>query len=204
MRLATLPTAAFCLLPAEAHDLCGVPDLLDGLEAGHMVADRAFGADWWRENLYQQDIRLVIPPRKNRKQPAVHGEEMPKWRHLVESFLQKFKDNRGIATRYRKSDTSFSAFISLAAPVLWLKCTSTDPSNKNLKARRLRTEFPFSKGHKAPVSHAGTCYPKRLTIETGLLGLRTGSASKSLATGARRTSRPPAHRLPWRCSDHES
>lgn len=113
--------ADFCLLPGQAHDLRGVQELLEGLEAGHILADRAFDADWLREALSDRKIAPVIPPRKNRKQPAGYDEEMYKWRHLVENFLQKIKDYRGIATRYCKTDTSFSAFISIAATMLWLK-----------------------------------------------------------------------------------
>ena len=99
----------------------GVPDLLDGLAAGHMLADRAFDADWLRDALSKRDIAPVIPPRKNRKHPASYDEEMYKWRHLVENFFQKIKDYKGIATRYCKTDSSFKAFISLAATILWLK-----------------------------------------------------------------------------------
>ena len=98
-----------------------MPDLIEGLQAGHMLADRAFDADWLREALSAHDIAPVIPPRKNRKQPAAYDEEMYKWRHLVENFFQKIKDYRGIATRYCKTDTSFAAFISIAATMLWLK-----------------------------------------------------------------------------------
>lgn len=113
--------ADFCLLPGQAHDLRGVPELIDGLGAGHLLADRAFDADWLRQTLYGQDITPVIPPRRGRKPPATYDEEMYKWRHLVENFFQKIKDYRGIATRYCKTDTSFTAFISLAATMLWLK-----------------------------------------------------------------------------------
>lgn len=113
--------ADFCLLPGQAHDLRGVPELIEGLQADHMLADRAFDAEWLLASLSEHDIAAVIPPRNNRKQPAAYDEEMYKWRHLVENFFQKIKDYRGIATRYCKTDSSFTAFISLAATVLWLK-----------------------------------------------------------------------------------
>lgn len=113
--------ADFCLLPGQAHDLRGVPDLIEGLGAGHLLADRAFDADWLREALGTQGTIPVIPPRKKRNNPAAYDEEMYKWRHLIENFFQKIKDYRGIATRYCKTDSSFAAFISLAATMLWLK-----------------------------------------------------------------------------------
>ncbi len=86
-----------------------------------MLADRAFDAGWLRDALSERDIASVIPPRENRKHQAGYDNEMYKWRHLVENFFQKIKDYRGIATRYCKTDTSFTAFISLAATILWLK-----------------------------------------------------------------------------------
>ena len=97
-----------------------MPELIEDLAADHLLADRAFDADWLREALTAHDIALVIPPRSNRNDPADYDDEMYKWRHLVENFFGKLKDNRGIATRYCKTDTSFSAFISLAATLLWL------------------------------------------------------------------------------------
>ena len=77
-------------------------------------------------------IMPVIPPRKNRKHPAGYDKEMYKWRHLVENFFQKVKDYRGIATRYCKTDSSFTAFISLVGTVLWPKWTSTDPGSLSI------------------------------------------------------------------------
>ena len=46
---------------------------------------------------------------------------MYKWRHLVENFFQRLKEFRRIATRYDKTDTSFSAIIHLASSYLALK-----------------------------------------------------------------------------------
>ena len=43
---------------------------------------------------------------------------MYKWRHLVENFFCKFKEFRRIATRFDKTDTSFSAIIYLVGTVL--------------------------------------------------------------------------------------
>ncbi len=113
--------ADFCLLPGQAHELRGVPDLLEGLEADHMLADRAFNADWLCEALSRNDIAPVIPPSKNHKHPTGYDKEMYKWWHLVENFFQKIKNYRGIATRYCKTDTSSKAIIAVAATVLWLK-----------------------------------------------------------------------------------
>ena len=60
----------------------------------------------------------MIPPKANRVTPIPCDVEMYKWRHLVENFFCKLKEFRRIATRYDKTDTSFSAIIQLVGSVL--------------------------------------------------------------------------------------
>ena len=43
------------------------------------------------------------------------------WRHLVENVFCDLKQNRRVATRYDKTDTSFAAFIYLAATRMALR-----------------------------------------------------------------------------------
>ena len=111
----------FRLLPGQAHDLRGTAALIDGLSCGHLLADRAFDANWLREALSEAKIEAVIPPKSNRRFPAEFDKETYKWRHLIENFFQKIKEYRGIATRFCKTDTSYTALISLAAIVIRLK-----------------------------------------------------------------------------------
>jgi len=113
--------ADFRLVPGQVHDLRAVPELIQDLAADHLLADRAFDADWLRAELADRDIAPVIPPKSNRRFPATFDKETCKWRHLIENFFGKLKENRGIAMRSCKTDRSFNAFISLAATVLHLK-----------------------------------------------------------------------------------
>jgi len=105
----------FRLCPGQAHDLKATPELVADLQAGHLLADRAFDANWLLKELNTRGITPVIPPRKRRKKPHDYDVEMYKWRHLVENYFQKIKDYRGIAMRSCKTDQSFSAFIYLAS-----------------------------------------------------------------------------------------
>ncbi len=98
-----------------------MPDLIEGLTAGHLLADRAFDADWLRSDLEDRDIVAVIPPRSNRRFPAEFDRETCKWRHLIENFFGKLKENRGIAMRSCKTDQSFTAFIALAAAIILMR-----------------------------------------------------------------------------------
>jgi transposase len=65
----------FCLMPGQAHDLRETGALIRGLSAGHLLADRAFDADWLRNDLLDRGITPVIPPKSNRKFPAEFDKE---------------------------------------------------------------------------------------------------------------------------------
>jgi transposase len=111
----------FRLLPGQAHDLRGTAALLEGLTCGQFLADRAFDADWVREALIEKKIEPVIPPKSNRRFPAEFDRETYKWRHLIENFFGKLKEYRGIAMRCCKTDSSFSAFVAIAATIIRLR-----------------------------------------------------------------------------------
>lgn len=111
----------FRLLPGQAHDLRGTAALLEGLTCGQFLADRAFDADWVREALIEKKIEPVIPPRSNRRFPAEFDRETYKWRHLIETFFGKLKEYRGVAMRCCKTDSSFSAFVAIAATIIRLR-----------------------------------------------------------------------------------
>jgi len=108
-------------MPGQAHDLRAVPDLIEDLCADHLLADRAFDADWLRSALDEKRITPVIPAKSNRRFPATFDKETYKWRHLIENCFGKLKENRGIAMRSCKTDQSFAAFISLAATEIQLR-----------------------------------------------------------------------------------
>ena len=108
-------------MPGQAHDLRETDKLIRDLSGGHLLADRAFDADWLRNDLLDRDIIPVIPPKSNRKLPAEFDKETYKWRHMIENYYGKLKENRGIAMRSCKTNQSFTAFISLAATVIEIR-----------------------------------------------------------------------------------
>ena len=59
-------------------------------------------------------IRSEIPSRENRKQKRFFDKTVYAWRRRIENMFQKIKDNRRIAMRVDKLDTSFMGFIALA------------------------------------------------------------------------------------------
>ena len=109
----------FRLLPGQRHDICGIEPLIRDREFGALLADKAFDADWLVKDLTERGSKVVIPPRSNRKALREYGEEMYKWRHLVENFFCKLKGFKKVAMRAEKTDTSFpSIFIWLPLIVL--------------------------------------------------------------------------------------
>jgi transposase len=112
---------AFHLTGGEAHDLVGADELLPDMEAGVLIADKAFDADKRViERLAAAGKKTVIPSKANRKQPRTFDRHLYGARHLIENFFAKLKQFRAIATRYDKTARNFLAAVYLAASVIWL------------------------------------------------------------------------------------
>jgi len=114
------PTS-FMLTPGQAHDLNGADELLPGLDADALLADKAYDADERVLDLLQEaEMTPVIPPKSNRKEPRDYDKDLYKARHLIENFFCKLKQYRAIATRYDKTARNFISAIYLASAVIWL------------------------------------------------------------------------------------
>lgn len=111
----------FKLLPGQRSEITGVPDLIDGLTFGAMLADKAFDADHLRVTLENQNAQAIIPAKRNRVIHIPHDEDAYKWRHLIENYFSKIKDFRAINTRYDKTDVSYEATWAIAATIIALR-----------------------------------------------------------------------------------
>jgi transposase len=75
---------SFHLTPGQASDLEGGDQLLGDVIADTVLADKAYDADERViERLQAQGKTVVIPPRRNRKQPGDYDKELYKARHLI-------------------------------------------------------------------------------------------------------------------------
>jgi transposase len=108
----------FVLLPGQRFDTVGVPPLLDGIEFGALIADKAFDSNAIIADLDGRGSKVVISQHPRRAAPRTIDEEMYKWRHLIENFFGKLKEFKRIAMRADKTDHSFAAMIHLAAAVI--------------------------------------------------------------------------------------
>jgi len=111
----------FKLLPGQRSEIVGVPDLIEGLTFGALLADKAFDADHLRRNLHDRKAEAVIPAKRNRKIHIPHDEDAYNWRHLIENYFSKIKDFRGVNTRYDKTDSSYEATWHIAATIIALR-----------------------------------------------------------------------------------
>ena len=127
----------FILTGGQQHDITQAEDLIAGYAGEHVLADKGYDAQEFRQHILELGMMPVIPPRSNRKAPADYDRHLYRERHLVECFINKIKHYRRIFSRFEKPDT-------------WASCTSpplssgygemsTEP-NAFLHARASRVE----------------------------------------------------------------
>jgi transposase len=93
--------------------------LIEGIDAEHLLADRAYDTNAILEQAETQGMETVIPAKKNRVIQREHDEELYKLRHLIENAFLHLKRWRGIATRYAKNTASFLAAVQIRCVALW-------------------------------------------------------------------------------------
>jgi transposase len=108
----------FRLMPGQYHDLVETKPLIEDVDFQALLADKAFDADWLIQELNERKVKVVIPPKSNRKVMRAFDTIMYKWRHLIENYFCKLKEFKRIAMRSCKTDTSFEAMIQLCASLI--------------------------------------------------------------------------------------
>jgi transposase len=96
-------------------------DLIDGLAAEYVIADKAYDADRLYQKAIDQGGDPVVPPRCHRKPQHAYDKALYMERNRVERFFSRIKQCRRIATRYDKLAATFMGFITLASIMLWLR-----------------------------------------------------------------------------------
>ena len=110
----------FVLTPGQRHDSKPVPELLGGLPANTLLADKAYDSDKIVQAAQAQGMEVIIPSKANRKQPRALDKHRYKARHLIENLFQRMKVFRRVATRYDKLDVTFLGFVHIAGTMKWL------------------------------------------------------------------------------------
>ena len=101
-------------------DCTQAESLIEGIDAEHLLADRAYDTDAIVSYSLSQGMEVVIPPKKNRLVQREYDQALYKLRHLVENAFLHLKRWRGIATRYAKNSASFLAAVHIRCLALWL------------------------------------------------------------------------------------
>jgi transposase len=107
--------------PGQENDMIKAGDLIDGIAAENVLADKAYDADRFVQKIIDQGGYPVVPPRRHRKQQRAYDKALYKERNRVENFFKRIKHCRRIATRYDKLAETFMGFVVLASIMLWLK-----------------------------------------------------------------------------------
>jgi len=111
----------FKLLPGNRYDTVGVSPLIEGVEFGGLLADKAFDYNWLIDNLNERGAMICISQRPQRIEPLSIDLEVYKWRHLIENFFAKIKEFKAIAMRADKTDTSFASMIYACTTLINLR-----------------------------------------------------------------------------------
>lgn len=96
-------------------------DLIRGLAAERVIADRAYDADSLCDLIPAQGGEPVIPSRRHRSMRRPYDVIAYKQRWGIEGFFARLEQWRRIATRYDKLAANFLGFVKLASIMLWLK-----------------------------------------------------------------------------------
>lgn len=105
-------------MPGHRFDTIGAAPLIDGIEFGALLADKAFDSNDIVADLNERGAKIVISQHPRQTKPIPLDAEMYKWRHLIENHVGKRKEFKRIAMRACKTDRSFAAMIYLAAAVI--------------------------------------------------------------------------------------
>lgn len=95
--------------------------LIERLEAGAVIADKAFDSDALVRAVERRGAEAVIPPKKNRKSPRAYDRHLYRERKKVEWFINLLKHNRRVATRYEKTARNFLGFVHVASIMILLR-----------------------------------------------------------------------------------
>ena len=76
-------------------DCTQAAQLIEGLSAEHLLADKGYDSDAIVEQATAQGMSVVIPPRKNRKEQRSYDNHLYRHRHLVENAFLHLKRWRG-------------------------------------------------------------------------------------------------------------
>lgn len=111
----------FILTGGQVHDIVAAPALLEGVEGGAVIADKAYDSNGFRQIITDAGMIAVIPSTRARKLPIPHDVTLYKTRNRIERCFNKLKHFRRFASRFDRRAIHFLSFIHLAAAMIWMR-----------------------------------------------------------------------------------
>jgi transposase len=111
----------FILTGGQVHDVVPASALLDGINGGAVIADRAYDSNALRQLIADAGMTAVIPSTRSRKVPIPHDATLYKERNRIERCFNKLKHFRRFATRFDRRAAHFLAFIHIASAMIWMR-----------------------------------------------------------------------------------
>jgi transposase len=109
----------FTLHAGNCHDLTAARLSLEAFRGIHVVGDKGFDSQPFREELAQHGATGSTIPRKGyqtlKEQPKPFNRRIYAKRHLIENLFQRMKAHKRLALRAEKTSASLAGFITFAA-----------------------------------------------------------------------------------------
>lgn len=120
-----ISSVGLVLSPGQSADCSRFGELYASLGEDNVLEaaalDKGYDTNAIRQQLAEDGIEPVIPPKSNRKEDLPYDKEIYRERNRVERFFNRLKQFRRIATRYEKYACTFLAMVHLTAAFLYLK-----------------------------------------------------------------------------------
>ena len=109
----------FALTGGQASDAPQAIPLLDGIEAGSVIADKGYESNRILAFIRSKGATAVIPPKSNRREPWEYDRDLYREGNLIERAFNKLKHWRRIATRYDRRSLYFLSALYLVSSLIW-------------------------------------------------------------------------------------
>lgn len=111
----------FIVTAGQKNDITQADILIEGIGNAYVIADKGYDSTELRLKIIEQNCIAVIPSRVNRKEKYEYDKHLYQERHTIECLFSKLKYFRRICSRFDKSLRNFSAFLSFAGALIWLR-----------------------------------------------------------------------------------
>ena len=111
----------FILTGGQVHDVVPAPTLLEGVQGGAVIADKAYDSNALRQLIADNGMLAVIPSTRSRKVAIPHDADLYKQRNRIERCFNKLKHFRRFSTRFDRRAAHFLAFIHIASAMIWMR-----------------------------------------------------------------------------------